>query len=220
MALLSLVNNLVGSTDEVRAPEAWRKRIRHDHTVIFIAYLDHRIRRTMPTADQYLQRRRITTGLPLALAVAERVERWRAPEWFLDTPHARALLEEATKLAILPNDVFAVEREEIRGEVDNMVLVLEAAGRTRDEAIADIQAMVRHASERFLQLTDRLPAHYDDLGLSPADRASANTYVQAMRHILRGTFDWMADGTTRYDRQATFLAVSSGYEDAPATTHK
>ncbi|CAL9342770.1 terpene synthase family protein [Streptomyces sp. enrichment culture] len=199
-------------------PQAWRKRVLHEHTTVFSAYLDHRIRRTMPTADQYLQRRYITTGLSLGLAVAERVEHWRAPEWFLETPLARRLLQEATKLAILPNDVFAVEREERRGEVDNMVLVLEAAGRTRDEAIADIQAMVRLAGDRFRRLADRLPDHYDDLGCSPADRTAADTYVQAMRHMFRGNYDWMTDGSARYDRHATSLAVSSGYEDAPGTT--
>ncbi|MGW3087545.1 terpene synthase family protein [Streptomyces sp. NPDC001108] len=197
-------------------PEAWRRRVRQEHTAVFGAYLGHRIRRTMPTADQYLRRRYVTTGLPLGLAIAERVEHWHAPEWFLGTPRARALLEEATKLAILPNDVFAVEREENRGEVDNMVLVLEAAGRTRDEAVAEIRAMVRHAGERFRRLTDRLPAHYDDLGLGPADRTAADTYVRGMRHMFRGNYDWMITGSARYDRGAASLAVASGYEDGPA----
>ncbi|MGA4545835.1 terpene synthase family protein [Uniformispora flossi] len=260
MALCSLVNDLVGSTDGARVdeavricrdllalfdhdepvrpatpvgaawcglwrrlregmPAAWCKRVRRDHTVVFTAYLDHRIRRTMPTVGQYLQRRRITTGLPLGLAIAERVEHWRAPAWFPATSLARALLDEATKLAILPNDVFAVEREEARGEVDNMVLVLEAAGRTRDESIAEIQAMVRHSGERFLRLTDRLPAYYDHLGVDQADRTATDIYVRGMRHMFRGNYDWMTDGTARYDRHATFLAVSSGYEDAPMTAH-
>lgn len=99
-----------------------------------------------------------------------------------------------------------------------MVLVLEAAGRTRGEAIADIQVMVRHAGQRFRRLADRLPAHYDDLGCSPADGTAVDTYVQAMRHMFRGNYDWMTDGSARYDRHATSLAVSCGYEDAPATT--
>ncbi|MEV7595812.1 hypothetical protein AB0O91_00310 [Kitasatospora sp. NPDC089797] len=259
MGLLSLANDLVGSTDQARAqtaaavcrdlltlfendhpsrpatpvgaawcslwrrlragmPPLWRQRILHEHAAIFAAYLDHRIHRTLPTVEQYLQRRRITTGLPVAFAVAERVEHWHAPERFLSTPCARAFLEEVTKIAVLPNDVFAVEREQSRGEVDNLVLVLEAAGRTRAQAIADTQAMVRHASERFLHLTDLLPAHYDDLKLDPAERTAADTYVQAMRHLARGNYDWITKGTARYDHQATTLAISTGYEDAPATT--
>lgn len=192
---------------------AWQDRARHNFSQLFSSYLAPRI---ILTEAQYLERRRTTSVLAVALDVTERTGHFELPQPARTSEVIRDLLGEAVNLLALPHDVFAVEREEARGEVDNMVLVMEhATGRPRAQVITEIQAMVREAGERFLVLESRVPKLASSLALRPSDRAALASYVQAMRDLVRGLYDWQRQGTARYDPQAAGDAIASGYEDAP-----
>ncbi|KUL23242.1 hypothetical protein ADL12_39895 [Streptomyces regalis] len=193
-------------------PTEWQDRARHHHSQLFSAYLAPRI---ILTQAQYLDRRFITSGLAVWLDVAERTSHFELPEPVRASALIRDLCDEAVKLLILPHDVFSVEREEARGEVDNMVLVMEhATGKPRAQVITEIQAMVRDAGKRFLLLESRIPELGTTLALGPSDLAAMDSYVKAMRDCVRGLYDWQK-GTARYDLQAAGDAIASGYEDAP-----
>jgi len=190
---------------------AWQERARRHLSQFFGAYMAPR---TMLNAAQYLERRRTLSGLKTWLDLAERTSHFELPEPARNAALISDLFEEAVKLFNLPHDVFAVEREEARGEVDNMVLVLEhATGRPRPRVITEIRSMVDNAGERFLELESHLPEIGCALTLSPSDRNALAFYVQAMRDIVRGNYDWHKQGTARYDPKAADLAIASGYED-------
>ncbi|MEU8435468.1 hypothetical protein AB0F18_21650 [Streptomyces sp. NPDC029216] len=193
----------------------WRDRTISDHVAFFSELLsEQRLSRTFSTVEDYDRRRQVSTGTQIWLDVTERVGRYEVPDRALASEVVQGLLKEANTLVYLPSDVHGVEREELRGETDNMILVIEhTTGRPREDVIAEIQAVVHDAAERFLRLQSEVPGLYARLRLDAAEQAALASHIRAMTHIIRGSYDWARTGTARGDLNGVELAVASGYED-------
>ncbi|MFE3583285.1 terpene synthase family protein [Streptomyces vinaceus] len=197
---------------------AWQARhLRNTEAFIGSWLDDERIHRTFSSIERYMERRLIAnSGEHAYLSLAERVGHYEVPEQVLASPLIQQLIEEAIKFSLLPNDVYSAEREESRGETDNILLVIEhATGCTRAQAVADVQAMVQDASERFLLLETEVPRLCDTLALIPPERAAVTALIRAARYIGRGCYDWERAGTARYDPRGAALAIATGYADSP-----
>jgi hypothetical protein len=191
---------------------AWRARFRLDFSQLFIAYLapDTRL-----TVERYLELRQSTFCTAVVLHLAERGSGFELPPPARTEPLIKSLVAETNNLRVLTHDVYALDYEEPRGKVENIVLILEhTTGRSRAQVIADVQDMVRASGERFLQFESRIPALAATLGFGSADRAALTSYIQAMRDLVRGEYDWHKQVTSRYDLRAAAAAIASGYEAA------
>jgi pentalenene synthase/avermitilol synthase len=189
----------------------WRDRFRCHFSQVFSGYL---ATDTTLTKTQYLARRRATFGTAVCLDLAERSGHFELSEPVRASSVITRLLEETSNLRVLTHDVRALEWEEARGKVDNIVLVMEhSTGRSRAQVIADIQEMVRDAGRAFLLLESRLPELSSALSLNPADRAALASFIKAARDLIRGEYDWHRQATARYDPLAG-TGIASGYEAA------
>jgi pentalenene synthase/avermitilol synthase len=152
------------------------------------------------------------------LGLSTRAMRFTPPERFLSTPRAQAMATIAADVVDTINDVHSVEREEARGDVHNLVLVVQhERSCTRDEALAGIRDDIRTWIGRFLELTRELPGVYTSLGLTPSERAGADRYVEAMRTALRGYYDW-SRRTDRYSAAGLIAADQPAYADLITTS--
>jgi hypothetical protein len=137
-------------------PPARQARTRRHLRESFGSYIDRirQRRRIIPTAAQYIEQRRTRNFFAPCMDLGERAGHFEAPARALQSPLVKDMLDHANQLSYLPHEVYGVEREEARGEVDNnFLLALEhETGCSREEGIAKIQSMVYRLSERFLEL--------------------------------------------------------------------
>ncbi|MEU4806177.1 hypothetical protein [Actinosynnema sp. NPDC023587] len=189
----------------------WRDRTRRDSARFYDAYRQPDFRRTVA---QYVERREITSALAVQLGLAERSGHFEVPESAREADLVTALYRDTVKIMMFPNDVFSLEREEARHEVDNLVLVMEhGTGRPRGEVIAEIQDLVREAGEHFVRLEARVPDLAAALRLDTSEFDALNRYVRAMRDIAIGLHAYHTGHTTRFDPRAAAHARTSGYEE-------
>lgn len=132
----------------------------------------------------------------------------------------------AVDVSMMCNDVYSLEKEEARGDVDNLVLVLQhAGGGTREEAVAAAREEVSRRTRRFAELAAQVPQMCTRLGLTGRESAHVRTYVEVMAWWMSGYHAWQTR-TRRYTGALQVLPrTGPGYFDeilprdrAPART--
>lgn len=112
----------------------------------FAAEAHHRERRSPPDLATYLQLREVSVGLHVLFTFSELTDAIELPDEVLRHPALRSLETRASNLVGWANDILTYEKEVAQGEVLNLVVVLQAAGRgSPRDALARVIA--RHNAE-------------------------------------------------------------------------
>ncbi|MFJ8228494.1 pentalenene synthase [Streptomyces sp. NPDC094448] len=176
-----------------RAAEHWRAYLQG-----YVTEAAHRQRGVMPTVEEHLRLRRETIGVHPTVDLAERIGRFEVPGRIHTAPWATEMRAIAAEVDTIHNDLCSVEKEEARGEMHNLLLILERRGhRTRAEGVEEMRRMIRSRTERFLVLESRLPGLCDSSRLTEAERVPVFRFTDALRAVMRGDYDW-AEGSGRY----------------------
>lgn len=183
------------------AHPGWVTRAAHEWEYYFAAQAHEaigRLRGTPADMETYLQVRRGIAGTDLPLSLGERAAGITVPAAAFHSPQLRIMRQAAIDVTFMCNDVYSLEKEEARGDMDNLVLVLEhSRRRTRDEAITDTRREVRRRVERFQELARQVPALCAQLGLTGRQTADVDTYVEIMGAWMSGYHAWQTQ-THRY----------------------
>lgn len=164
------------------------------------------------SAAQYLAMRRHTIGVQPTVDLAERAGRFEVPHRVFGGAVLSAMLQIAVDVNLMLNDIASLEKEEARGEQNNMVMILRREhGWARSRSIAHIQDEVHARLEEFLVLESGLPKLGEIYGLDPDAREALERYrMDAVRTVIRGSYDWhRASG--RYDAEFAVAAGAQGY---------
>ncbi|MGG8410567.1 terpene synthase family protein [Streptomyces sp. 12297] len=157
-----------------------------------------RLRGTPADMETYLQVRRGIAGTDLPLSLGERAAGITIPAGAFHSPHLRIMRQAAIDVTFMCNDVYSLEKEEARGDMDNLVLVLEQTQAcTREEAIAAAVREVDTRVERFREQTRQIPAMCLHLGLTGPQRTAVATYAEVMGFWMTGYHAWQTQ-TRRY----------------------
>ncbi|MFD6877299.1 MULTISPECIES: terpene cyclase [unclassified Streptomyces] len=157
-----------------------------------------RLRGTPADMETYLQVRRGIAGTDLPLSLGERAASIVVPAAALHSPQLRIMRQAAIDVTFMCNDVYSLEKEEARGDMDNLVLVLEhTQACTRNEAITAARREVDVRVERFREQARQVPAMCQQLGLTGPQRTAVATYVEAMGFWMTGYHAWQTQ-TRRY----------------------
>jgi hypothetical protein len=151
----------------------------------------NRERAQIPSFASYRRLREITTGLHVMFALAELLEGFSLPDRLRAHPILRGLATRASNIVGWANDLYIHEKEILRGEIHNLVLVLMNEHRLPiGEAVAKAVALHDGEVHSFLQEVEQLP---------PFGKAAAEVhrYVETLRCCIRGHLDW-ANDTGRY----------------------
>ncbi|MFD7985546.1 terpene cyclase [Kitasatospora indigofera] len=183
------------------APPGWAARAAHEWEYYFAAHAHEAInrRRGVPAGmEEYLQVRRgvAATGLPLSLG--ERAAAITVPAAAFHSPQLRIMREIAVDVTLMSNDVYSLEKEEARGDVDNLVLVVQhARGCSREEAVTAARDEVHERVARFRHLAAEVPAMCHRLALTPGQRSAVDAYAEVMAGWMVGYHTWQTE-TLRY----------------------
>lgn len=171
-----------------RAARAWRDYLS--------GYVDEASRRhdnaSYGSVDRYLPLRRRTIGVQPTVDLAERVGHYEVPPQVFHSAIVQAMLQIAVDVNIIINDITSLEKEQARGEQDNMVFILmREHGWNQQTSIARMEYEFRARVEQLLMLERCLPELYDTLGLDTTERAAVEKYrVDGIRTLIRGSYDW------------------------------
>lgn len=180
---------------------AWQARTAYEWEYYFATYTHEAIHRCMGVPqdmERFLHVRRGMSGNALPVSLGERASRIDVPAAAFHSPQLRIMRGIATDVTFSCNDVYSVEKEAARGDVDNIVLVLEHERQcSRAEAIEEVRRMVYEWSNRFVRLAGEVPALCETLALTPEEAASIRRYVYVMAAWIRGYHKWEAE-TRRY----------------------
>ncbi len=199
------------------ATASWRSRAAQEWEYYFAAHAHEAVnrRRGIPAdLDQYLQVRRgiAATGLPISLG--ERAAGISVPAAALHSPQLRIMREITVDVTLMCNDVYSLEKEEARGDMDNLVLVIEHARRcSREESLAAARREVDQRCARFQHLAGEVPEMCARIGLTAPERAAVEAYVQVMTAWMSGYHAWETE-TLRYRNAPEALPTTGpGYFD-------
>ncbi|HEY8378303.1 MAG TPA: terpene synthase family protein [Nannocystis sp.] len=183
---------------DLRVPN-WIPRFSACVERLFDAFIDEAKYRTInvvPEFASHRQIRQITVGLYTGFLLGELTERIVLPPEVLAHETVRELERAASTIVGLANDIYTVEKEIAKGEVNNTVLVLmHQDGLSFEEAMAHTVRLHNAEMREFSRLAENLP-HFDD----ETDR-QLRRYVEVLIAFISGHGDW-ARQNGRYDGDA------------------
>lgn len=179
---------------EVGVPN-WIERFGEQLERLFRAFVDeakYRVLEAVPEMVKYRKMREVSVGLYFGFRLGELTDGIRLPTAVREHPTVRSLESKAAAVVGLANDIYTVEKEMAKGEVNNMVMVL-----MHEENLGFEGAMRRavelHDEEtrEFAALAGQLPS------FSPEIDADLRRYIEVLTSMISGHNRW-ADETDRY----------------------
>ncbi len=146
----------------------------------------------VPDMVRYRKMREVSSGLYFGFRLGELTDNINLPPHVREHATVKLLESKASLIVGLANDIYTVERELARGEVNNMVMVL-----MHDEGLTVEQAMTRtvemHDAEtrEFIALAVQLPR------FSPQVDSDLQRYVDVLSSMISGHRSWAIE-TARY----------------------
>ncbi len=173
-----------------------------------------RLRGTPADMETYLQVRRGIAGTALPLSLGERAADITVPATAFHSPQLRLMRDIAVDVTMMCNDVYSLEKEEARGDMDNLVLVLEHTRHcSREDAITAARREVEDRCTRFRELAQQVSAMCAQLGLTDRARVAVDTSVYIMGSWMSGYHAWQTK-TRRYTAAPHVLpSTGPGYFD-------
>ncbi|MFC5185536.1 terpene synthase family protein [Actinomadura harenae] len=208
------------STDGARP--GWVARTAHEWEYYFATQAHEaigRLRGTPADMQTYLQIRRGISGTGLPLSLGERAAGITVPAAAFHSPQLRIMRQAAIDVTFMCNDVYSLEKEEARGDMDNLVLVIEHSRHCdRDEAITGACEEVRRRVERFQELARQVPGLCAQLGLTSDEVTDVRAFVDVMTAWMSGYHAWQTQ-THRYTHAPDVVPhTGPGYFDQVLNT--
>lgn len=179
----------------------WRARAAYNWEWYFACHPAEaagRISSRLPDREGYLMLRRGTAAMETIFDMVERLGRFEVPQAVLHHPVLRQLRQLAADIPSLSNDVRSYAQELARGDVANLVMIVQRErGCPADEAASVVMAEAQLMVHRFAELMGQLPEIYSLLGLTTTERHSAHRYADGLAAWTAGYLRWEAR-TGRY----------------------
>lgn len=188
-----------------RTSLAWQERFAQHIAAYFAAYdweARNRVQGAIPAIDAYIEHRRNSGSLPTAFDLIDIAQRVTLPSEMYNSHELQTLRRTASNVVCWVNDLFSFQKEMARGEVNNLVLVVQHANQSSlQEAAECVNTMITKEVQLFLDTEQRLPT------FSPALDQDRQKYVRDLCGWMRGNLDWSRE-TPRYaqvEQTASYL---------------
>jgi hypothetical protein len=178
-----------------RASDLWRQRFTGHFARYFATYTWSVVNTALgrvPALDDYIERRRHSGGMTMAIDLIELAEHIALPAALLASPEFQTLARATNDVVCWSNDLFSLEKELARGDVNNLVVVLRSdGGLTLQQALDRAGEMLNEAVGEFEQTERALPV------FGPKLARAVRVYLCDLKAWMRGNLDWSLS-TGRY----------------------
>lgn len=174
--------------------DRWRARATYDWEWYFASHPAEAAGRRggqPPDREGYLILRRGTAAMETVLDMVERLGRFEVAPAAFHCPHLRQLRQLAADIPSLSNDVRSYAVEAPRGDVNNLVMIVQRErGCTLEEAGSAVLSEAQVMVERYTRLMDELPRIYRELELGAEQTRIAGRYADGLTAWLTGYLSW------------------------------
>ncbi|MBE3559283.1 MAG: hypothetical protein IMW89_08665 [Ktedonobacteraceae bacterium] len=191
-----------------RMPAVWQERYRQHFIKYFDTYnwtVRNRALGIVPDIASYVEKRRHSGGMTIGIDLIDFAEHIELPEQLLNSPQFEILNRTTNDVVCWSNDIISLEKERARGDVNNLVVVVQHAyGLTLQQAIDHVNALVTAQARLFEETERQLPAFAPELA------PKVQKYLDGLKAWMRGNLDWSGE-THRYshvEHTASGQAVS------------
>jgi hypothetical protein len=194
-AVVSSLADLWQRTASGATPQ-WRRRFaQHLDSCLTTAATweaGNRLAGTVPDAETYIIRRRDIGAIYVCMDFIDIVEDLDVPPEVYRSPRFMAALDAACNVVCWTNDVYSLRKERSRGEVHNLVYIIQHHQKlTSDAALSHVCAAISAEIEHFLgEEAELLAAFREHEGMLRA-------YLAGMRTWMSGNLSW-SRSTKRY----------------------
>ncbi|WP_408888424.1 terpene synthase family protein [Myxococcus faecalis] len=151
------------------------------------------------TRDRFLALRRKSGLVYMMMDLTEKANGFETTERARQVPGVQQLLDLTADLIDTMNDVCSFEKERARGDVHNLVLVLQSErGGPCEKALAETHDTMRRWCQEFIQLAAGLPEACARQQLSRVETDNLLRLVQGLEENIGGHPDWYRT-TRRYE---------------------
>ncbi|GAA2367772.1 hypothetical protein Cme02nite_28380 [Catellatospora methionotrophica] len=172
----------------------WRARAAHEWEYYFATYAHEAINRCrgLPAdMESFLEVRRGMSGTGVPVSLGERAAGIDVPPAAFHSPQLRIMRTITVDVTLMCNDVYSLEKEAARGDMDNFVLVVAHENAlSRADAVERTRRAVGERTARFRQLADEVPQMGTALGLTAAEQDTVRIYVEVMAAWMGGYHEW------------------------------
>ncbi|WP_280466421.1 terpene synthase family protein [Nocardia brasiliensis] len=176
---------------------AWRARAAYHWEQYFAAQASEvvdRIVGAIPTRDHYFALRDAASGSKPALDLCERVGKFTVPSILYCAPHTRQIRRLTYNILNISNDLFSLEKEELRGDVDNFVFVVRAEEKcSREEAVIAAARKVNQWAVAMTDIEKNSTAALSMLGAGEDELRVLQQYVAALKAWAYGNIRWSTE---------------------------
>ncbi|WP_342374827.1 hypothetical protein NVS55_26305 [Myxococcus stipitatus] len=149
--------------------------------------------------DSYLTLRRESGLVSMMVDLIEKANGFETTARARQVPSVQRLLVVAFDIVDTMNDVCSADKELSRGDVHNLVLVLQAEqGLSREAALAEAHDCMRRWCDEYVRIAARLPEDCVQQGLSSEETDAVLRLVRGIEAAIGGHPDWYRS-TGRYD---------------------
>lgn len=184
------LGELCQRTSVLVAESWWGRFSRHfaQHFDTYTWTAANRALRSVPDFDTYIEKRRHSGAMTMAIDLIEPAEHIVLPASLLASPEFKAMACITNDVVCWTNDIFSLEKEIARGDVNNLVLVIQQArSLTLQQAINVAATMISSAVQLFEQTERALPS------FTPELRVAVQAYVGDLKAWMRGNLEWSAE---------------------------
>lgn len=183
---------------EVGVP-SWIERFGEQLERLFRAFVDeakYRVLEAVPELVKYRKMREVSVGLYFGFRLGELTDGIHLPSAVREHPTVRSLESKASYIVGLANDIYTVEKEMAKGEVNNMVLVLmHEENLDFDDALRRAVELHDAETREFAALAEQLPS------FSPQIDLDLRRYIEVLTSMISGHNRWAGE-TDRYAPRA------------------
>ena len=174
---------------------AWIERFGEHLDRLFRTFVDeakYRHLEAVPELGIYRKMREVSVGLYFGFRLGELTDTITLPAAVREDPTVRSLESKAAYIVGLANDIYTIEKEMAKGEVNNMVLVLmQEEHLDFDQALARAVELHDTETREYSALTRRLPSFTKEVD------EELRRYVDVLTSMISGHRTWATE-TTRY----------------------
>jgi 5-epi-alpha-selinene synthase len=176
----------------------WQRRFAYHHVEYFASLQQeaaNRLHQQIPNVQAYIANRRLTAASTVCLDLIELVHHIEIPVEVYESQSFQTILNSVYDIVHWTNDVYSLPKELARGEVNNLVVVVQyEEGGSLQDALNHVCAMINRETLRFRKLVECLPSYSEDV-----DRV-IHTYLVDVGHYIRTALDYERVGS-RYQGQ-------------------
>lgn len=156
-----------------------------------------------PHLDDYIATRPTAGAAYLALLLTEGLCNYELTDALHHCGPLSALRTLACDQICWANDLLSLGREEQRGDVHNLVIVLEQSqGLHRQQAIDETVRMTNERMRMISLIVDALPAYQHTAGLTPEERRLMDRSVDSIEQWIAGSLEFHQLSTRHLDHHS------------------